>query len=177
MSFPLNTLLETSAMYFSIGPIELLLTLVIGISALVLYVRRDDRCRWAFAAFVCAAFAAATTPADPLSMILMFVAFFGFFTFGTRYRIGAQQDEADSEAVGSTTSHHRVAVAIASLALCMFLIGRLYVVSLPEPPLGYQAFRAWATNMSSILLLAVACVVWLHGLTSRRECLDRLEHN
>jgi hypothetical protein len=163
-------------MYFSISAIELLLTLVIGISALVLYVRRDDRCRWAFAAFVCAAFAAATTPADPVSMILMFVAFFGFFTFGTRYRIGAEQDQADSEAVGSTTSH-RVAIAIASLAVCLFLVGRLYLVSLSEPPFGYQAFRVWATNMTSILLFAIACVVWLHGLITRRRCLDRLEHN
>jgi len=74
-------------MYFSIGVIELLLTLIIGVSALVLYVRRDDRYRWAFASLICAVLATAITPADPISMIVLFVAFLGVFAFGTRYRI------------------------------------------------------------------------------------------
>ncbi len=160
-------------MYFSISAIELLLTLVTGATALAFYARHDDRYRWAFAAFVCAVFAATMTPADPVSMILMFVTLLGFFTFGTRFRIAENRDDRDSVAIESSNSQSR-AIAIALLAVCVFCVGRLYAVSLPEPMFGYQAFRVWATNMTSGLLLAVACVVWLHGLTTRRRGVNGL---
>ncbi|QEG02809.1 hypothetical protein Mal15_69300 [Stieleria maiorica] len=163
-------------MFLSISAVELILTFVAGVSALVLYVRQDDRYHWAFAAFVCAVVATAISPADPMSMILMSIIFFGFFTFGTRYRRAEKTKVGDLIAIKSIGSL-QIAIGIASLAVCVLAVGRLYSATLAEPMFGYQAFRVWATNVTSIGFLAVACIVWLHGLLFRRPDSDRLEHN
>ena len=72
-------------MPFSLGLLELLRIALIAAPTLVLYVFGDARCRWAFAALVCAVLAAVLTPADIVSAAVLFVAFLGIFMMGVRY--------------------------------------------------------------------------------------------
>lgn len=72
-------------MPFSIGFLELLAIVLVAVPTLVLYARRDTRCRWLFAMFVCAILAASMTPADLLSMLLFLLAFLVIFAMGVTY--------------------------------------------------------------------------------------------
>ena len=71
---------------FSIGVLELVLTLVFAVVAFGLYFRGVSAARWLFALAGCFALASVLTPADIASTLLFAIAFFGSFYLGTKHK-------------------------------------------------------------------------------------------
>lgn len=78
-------------MLFSVGAIEILAVLFIGVTTFALFARRENRYRLMVVTLACASLAAIVTPADVLSMLLLFVAFLATFAFGSKYHLNPPQ--------------------------------------------------------------------------------------
>ena len=71
-------------MLFQIGNLELATTLLVGVAAVMMTIRRSRYYRWILVIFGCMSLAAIVTPADLFSMLLMSVAFLAVYFAGTR---------------------------------------------------------------------------------------------
>ena len=81
-------------MFFSIGPLELALTLALALPAALLFLRRSPWSKPVAIAAAASLFASVLSPADVLSTILVGVALLAFYTFGTRYGSKRRPDVA-----------------------------------------------------------------------------------
>jgi Sec-independent protein secretion pathway component TatC len=72
---------------FSVGPIELGLTVAIAFMALGCFLKRVRGTRWLVASAGCLALASVLTPADIASTVIIAIACFGCFYCGTKQRM------------------------------------------------------------------------------------------
>ncbi|MCO8122215.1 hypothetical protein NHH03_10735 [Stieleria sp. TO1_6] len=155
---------------YSISVTEILLTSVTGALAIVLYLAGNERSRWAFVALCCALCASVLSPADLASMLVLWIAFLCFFVFGSRFNVATSAENAEKTARQSdwgTPDSFRISIAIASLAVLVFLFSRLFVFTATEPLPAYQVFRVWSATVASAGLFATAAAVWVYSVVCR----------